>query len=124
MSQTQGVVLSMIMVQSTFKLNPESRESVMDLMKEMVRLCRKEHGCMSYEYYEGITDSCQVILLQEWKDAECLQEHYRTEHMADFLERLNDYLASPVTTRSYVSQESKISTPNLSKKRKPEQTLH
>ena len=114
----------MIMVQSTFKLNPESRESVMDLMKEMVRLCRKEHGCMSYEYYEGITDSCQVILLQEWKDADCLQEHYRTEHMADFLERLNDYLASPVTTRSYVSQEPKISTPTVSQKRKPEQTLH
>ena len=114
----------MIMVQSTFKLNPGSRESVMDLMKEMVRLCRKEHGCMSYEYYEGITDSCQVILLQEWKDADCLQEHYRTEHMADFLERLNDYLASPVPTRSYVSPESKISTPSSSEKRKPEQTLH
>ena len=114
----------MIMVQSTFKLNPGSRESVMDLMKEMVRLCRKEHGCMSYEYYEGITDSCQVILLQEWKDADCLQEHYRPEHMADFLERLNDYLASPVTTRSYVSQESKISTPTMKEKRKPEQTIH
>ena len=114
----------MIMVQSTFKLNPENKESVTDLMKEMVRLCRKEHGCISYEYYEGITDSCQVILLQEWKDADCLQEHYRTEHMADFLEKLNDYLVSPVTTRSYESQESKISTPTMSQKRKPEQTLH
>ena len=56
----------MIMVQSTFQLNPESKNSVMTLMKEMVGLCREEHGCISYEYYEGITDSCQIILLQEW----------------------------------------------------------
>ena len=102
----------MIMVQSTFQLNPDNKESVMSLMKEMVRLCRKEHGCLSYEYYEGITDSCQIILLQEWQNADCLQE------------KLNDYLASPVTTRSYVSQESKISAPAASEKRKPEQTIH
>ena len=114
----------MIMVQSTFQLNSDNKESVMNLMKKMVRLCRKEHGCVSYEYYEGITDSCQVILLQEWENADCLQEHYRTEHMANFLEKLNDYLASPVTTRSYVSQESKLSAPTINEKRKPQQTIH
>ena len=114
----------MIMVQSTFQLNPESKSSVMTLMKKMVGLCRKEHGCISYEYYEGITDSCQIILLQEWENADCLQEHYRTEHMADFLEKLSGFLKTPVSTRSYVSEEPKISAPAISEKRKPEQTIH
>ena len=114
----------MIMVQSTFQLNPESKNSVMTLMKEMVSLCREEHGCISYEYYEGITDSCQIILLQEWENADCLQEYYRTEHMADFLEKLSGFLKTPVSTRSYVSEESKISAPTINEKRKPEQTIH
>jgi len=57
----------MIMVQSTFQLDADNKDDVIRLMKNMVRLCRQEHGCLSYEYYEGVTDPYQVILLQEWE---------------------------------------------------------
>ena len=95
----------MIVVQSTFQLLPESKNEALELMRNMVRLCRQEHGCLAYEYFEGLTDTNQVVLLQEWEDADCLQEHYQTDHMADFLDKLGDYLESPVNTRSYISQE-------------------
>ncbi|MDG2420278.1 MAG: putative quinol monooxygenase [Gammaproteobacteria bacterium] len=117
----------MIMVQSTFQLDPENKGSVIRLMKKMVQLCRQEHGCLSYEYYEGMTDSCQIILLQEWENADCLQDHYQTDHMADFLNKLSKYLESPVTTRSYVSQEAQASAstnPTNEDLPKPEQTIH
>ena len=84
----------MIMVQSTFQLIPDSREEALKLMKNMVRLCRLEHGCLSYEYFEGVTETNQVILLQEWKDADCLQEHYHTDHMEAFIGKLGDFLES------------------------------
>ena len=95
----------MIMVQSTFHLLPDSRQEVMALMKNMVRLCRQESGCISYEYFEGITDANQVILLQEWTDAESLQDHYQTDHMDEFLGKLGEFLESPVVTRSFVSPD-------------------
>ncbi len=119
----------MIMVQSTFQLDPENKDEVIRLMKHMVRLCRQEHGCLSYEYFEGVTDPYQIILLQEWENADCLQEHYQTDHMADFLSKLGNYLDSPVSTRSYVSQEeSAISTHSSEQSSedlpKPEQTIH
>lgn len=115
----------MIMVQSTFLLEATNKDAVIKLMKKMVRLCRQEHGCLSYEYYEGVTDPCRVILLQEWESADCLQEHYQTDHMADFLSKLGKYLESPVSTRSYVSQEETTASAHSSNDLpKPEQTIH
>ncbi len=95
----------MIMVQSTFNLVPETKDEALRLMKNMVRLCRKEHGCLSYEYFEGITDPNQVVLFQEWESADALQGHFETAHMEEFLGKLGRLLQTPVTTRSYVSQD-------------------
>lgn len=115
----------MIMVQSTFHLVSESRPEAIELMKNMVRLCRQEHGCLNYEYFEGLTDSNQVVLLQEWENADCLQGHYQTAHMEEFLAKLGDYLESEVTTRSYASQdEPRVSSKSNDELAKPEQTIH
>lgn len=115
----------MIMVQSTFQLDPEKKDEVISLMKNMVRLCRQEHGCLSYEYYEGVTDPYQIILLQEWESADCLQEHYQTDHMAGFLSKLKKYLDSPISTRSYVSdEETAVSARSNGYSPKSEQTIH
>ena len=94
-------------------------------MRNMVRLCRLEHGCLSYEYYEGVSDPHHVVLLQEWEDADCLQEHYQTDHMEDFLSKLGRLLESPVSTRSYVSQEeAPLTTQANDDLPSPEQTIH
>lgn len=115
----------MIMVQSTFHLLPGNRTEVIDLMKKMVGLSRAEKGCVSYEYFEGISDANQVILLQEWENAESLQDHYQTEHMDDFLSNLGQYLESPVVTRSYVSPEERtVASKMTDETPKPEQTIH
>ena len=116
----------MIMVQSTFHLRAESKSKAIALMKNMVRLCRQEHGCISYEYFEGISDSNQIILLQEWEIADCLQGHYQTDHMDDFMSKLVAYLERPILTRSYFSQEEEgaLASPISNDKPKPEQTVH
>jgi len=113
------------MVQSTFQLVAESKSEAIDLMKDMVRLCRQEHGCLSYEYFEGLTDTNQVVLLQEWENADCLQGHYQTAHMEEFLSKLGNYLQSEVSTRSYASQdEPRVTSTNNEDLAKPEQTIH
>lgn len=116
----------MIMVQSTFYLLAESKPKVIALMKNMVRLCRQERGCISYEYFEGVTDSNQIILLQEWENGECLQGHYQTKHMDNFMSCLVAYLEKPISTRSYFSQEEegKVARAMSNENPKPEQTVH
>jgi len=115
----------MIMVQSTFHLVAESKSEALELMKNMVRLCRQEHGCLSYEYFAGLTDTHQLILLQEWENADCLQAHYQTAHMEEFLGKLGSYLQSEVITRSYASQdEPRVTSAGSEGLAKPEQTIH
>jgi len=115
----------MIMVQSTFQLLPETKDTALRLMENMVHLSRQEEGCLQYEYFQGITDPNQVVLLQEWENADCLEDHYQTDHMEEFLGSLGQYLESPVSTRSYVAPESSAVKPALSDEPpKPEQTIH
>ncbi len=115
----------MIMVQSTFHLAADSKSEAIELMKNMVRLCRQEHGCLSYEYFEGLSDANHIVLLQEWENADCLQGHYETTHMEEFLGKLGNYLQSEVITRSYASQDEPPVTASISEElAKPEQTIH
>ena len=94
----------MIILQSTFDLHPDKVDEALELMREMMRLCRHEHGCRHYRYFQGIADPGEVLLLQEWDDADSLQGHYETDHMEKFVGKLGPLLRSPITTRSYVSQ--------------------
>ena len=114
------------MVQNTFQLLSNSKSEVIDLMKNMVQLCRKEQGCISYEYFEGITDPNQIILLQEWENADSLQAHYQTEHMDNFIKKLVQHLERPIVTRSYftLQEETAVASKKSSEKTKPQQTIH
>jgi quinol monooxygenase YgiN len=113
------------MVQSTFHLLSKSKSKVIDLMKNMVLLSRKEQGCKSYEYFEGITDSNQIILLQEWESPESLQNHYQTEHIADFMDKLVEHLEKPITTLSYISQEdAAVAAKKNGEESEPQPTIH
>ena len=115
----------MIIVHSTFQLIPETKSEALQLMQNMVRLCRQEYGCLNYEYYEGITETNRVILLQEWENADCLQAHYQTEHMDEFITELAPHLESPIVTRSYMAQEdAPVSSKSSGSAPKPEQTIH
>lgn len=115
----------MIMVQSTFHLLADGKSKVIELMKHMVKQSLAEPGCLNYEYFQGITDDNQIILLQEWEDAESLQDHYQTEHMDNFLAELGQYLESPVVTRSYVAPDEQAVAAKMSEEAaKPEQTIH
>lgn len=98
----------MIMVQSTFFLVDETKDEALELMKVMVGDSRRESGCVSYEYFAGITEANQVVLLQEWTDAESLQGHYQSAHMEEFLGKLGLYLESEVITRTYASPDEPI----------------
>jgi quinol monooxygenase YgiN len=115
----------MIMVQSTFHLLESGKAEVIELMREMVTLCLQEPGCISYEYFSGLTKPNQVILLQEWKNAEFLQEHYQTEHMEKFLQNLSKHLEKPVVTQSFISPDSRVTAAKLNDDApKSEQTIH
>ncbi|MFT7242871.1 MAG: quinol monooxygenase YgiN [Candidatus Azotimanducaceae bacterium] len=91
----------MIIVHGTFPIKPELREEALELMRQMSVASRDEYGCVSYEFFMGISDSNTFLLFQEWDNAEALQGHFQTDHMEVFLKSLPDVLNGEVMTRRY-----------------------
>ncbi len=91
----------MIIVHGTFPIKPALRNDALDMMKRMAAASRAEYGCISYEFYIGLSDPNTLLLFQEWESVDALQGHFETNHMEDFLKELPDVLDGEVSTRRY-----------------------
>ncbi|HIG41916.1 MAG TPA: antibiotic biosynthesis monooxygenase [Gammaproteobacteria bacterium] len=91
----------MIIVHGTFPVNPNHRDDALELMRKMSLASRAELGCVSYEFYVGLTSPNTLLLFQEWESVDALQDHFQTDHMEEFLKALPDVLDGEVSTRRY-----------------------
>ena len=70
----------------------------------MADLTRGEMGCISYDFYVGLSDPNTLMLFQEWQSMEALMGHFQTEHMDEFLRELPDIVSGEITTKRYAVQ--------------------
>ncbi len=91
----------MIIVHGIFPIKPDSRDDALEVMRRMAIASRAEAGCISYEFYIGLTDPNTLLLFQEWESVDALQGHFETSHMDEFLALLPDVLDGEVSTRRY-----------------------
>ena len=70
-------------------------------MQDMARFSRQESGCITYEFYVGLSNPNLVLLFQEWSSVEALESHWETDHMKTFLGQLPQILDGEVATRRY-----------------------
>lgn len=96
----------MIIVHGTFPVKPEFRDEALEMMRRMSLASKAEFGCISYEFYVGLTDVNTLLLFQEWESVEALQGHFETDHMEEFLQRLPEILDGEVSTRRYEVKSS------------------
>jgi quinol monooxygenase YgiN len=96
----------MIIVHGTFPVKPELRDEALEMMTRMATASRAEVGCVSYEFYVGLTDPNTMLLFQEWESFEAMQGHFETDHMDEFVRVLPELLAGEVATRRYEVKSS------------------
>ncbi len=94
----------MIIVHGTIPLRPDSREEALRLARRMAVATREENGCISYDFYVGLSDPNTLLLFQEWESMDALMGHFQTEHMDEFLRELPDLVSGEITTRRYAVQ--------------------
>ena len=100
----------MIIVHGTFPVKADVRDDALELMRQMASASRAEDGCVSYEFYVGLSDPNTLLLFQEWESVEALQGHFDTDHMEEFLRVLPNVLDGEVATRRY---EVKVSSDSI-----------
>ena len=57
----------MIIVHGKFPIKKAFREEALRLMQRMSVASREEFGCISYEFYIGLSDPNTMLLFQEWE---------------------------------------------------------
>ncbi|MEC8644477.1 MAG: putative quinol monooxygenase [Pseudomonadota bacterium] len=91
----------MIIIHGSFPIKSEGREEAIKKMQDMARCSRQESGCLTYEFYVGLSNPNLVLLFQEWSSVEALESHWETDHMKTFLGQLPKILDGEVATRRY-----------------------
>lgn len=94
----------MIIVHGTIPVKQEVRDEALDLARTMAAATRVEPGCVSYDFYVGLTEPNKLMLFQEWESMEALMAHFKTDHMEAFLRELPELLDGEITTRRYAVQ--------------------
>ncbi len=94
----------MIIVQGTIPIRPDCREQALKLARGMTEATRAEPGCISYDFYVGLSDPNTLMLFQEWDSMEALMRHFQTVHMEEFLRVLPTVVSGQITTRRYAVQ--------------------
>jgi quinol monooxygenase YgiN len=99
-----------IIVHGTIPIRPECRERALELARAMAEATQAEPGCISYDFYVGLSDANTLMLFQEWESMEALTKHFQTPHMEEFLRALPAVVSGEILTRRYsvqrVSQEA------------------
>ena len=91
----------MIIVHGTMPIKPDCRDQALSLAREMSIATQAEDGCISYDFYVGLSDPNTLVLLQEWESMEALSAHFRTRHLREFLRELPNVVAGAIVTRRY-----------------------
>lgn len=94
----------MIIVHGTIPIRPDCREQALNLARRMADATREELGCISYDFYIGLSNPNTLMLFQEWENMESLMGHFQTEHMDEFLKQLPDVVSGEITTKRYAVQ--------------------
>jgi quinol monooxygenase YgiN len=93
-----------IIVQGTIPLRPDCRDQALKLARAMAEATQAEPGCISYDFYVGLSDADTLMLFQEWESMEALMRHFQTPHMEEFLRALPALVSGEITTRRYAVQ--------------------
>ena len=62
----------------------EKRMEVINLCREMLEPSRAEAGCISYRFYQELTDENSFFFYEEWSDQGAIDDHTATEHYLKF----------------------------------------
>ena len=94
----------MIIVHGSIPIRPDCRERALELARAMTEATQSELGCISYDFYVGLSDPNTLMLFQEWENMDALMGHFQTEHMDEFLRELPNVVSGEITTRRYAVQ--------------------
>lgn len=98
----------MIVVTGTAKVKGEHKDEALTHARTLMEATRQEPGCIAYMWGEDLDDPNQVVIYEEWENADAQQAHSGSPHFAEFLTNVASLMAGASLTLYEVTNSQKL----------------
>ncbi len=91
----------MIVIAGTIPIKPDAWEEAKQLAGRLEEATRKEPGCLMYTFHIDRTKPSTFFIFEEWESDAALAQHFKTEHMKEFMQLAPKLLAGAVNAKKY-----------------------
>ncbi len=91
----------MLVVAGYVRIDKDHLPGAVLAARKMMEETRKEPGCISYSFAMDLLDDSVIRIFEEWDDAQALQAHFQTKHMAEFRKTLAGLNLQEMSMRRY-----------------------
>ena len=96
----------MIVVVGRVRTDEQRRERLVQIGQTVAAASRLETGCISYRLYEDTELANDFVFIEEWESEESLQQHFASDHVADFMKSIFDARAAPPDVKFHTIESS------------------
>ena len=87
---------------------PGEIERLKDCSLEMLEKTRAETGCISYSFARALDDPNTMMIQECWEDAEALDAHMKSAHMAGFNKAISQADILGADIKRYDSEKESV----------------
>lgn len=91
-------------VVAEFRALPGQEDRLRTALEAMIEPSLTEPGCRVYQPFTNPNDATHMVLVEEWTDAQALEEHFTTPHFDHVRGVLDQILAEPLVIRRLVAE--------------------
>ena len=96
----------MIIIHSTYIVQPEKKAYAHQLMVHMANIALRTEACISYEFFSSLDQAEKILLTQEWHSLTDVENHYQSNPVRQLIKELPKVLANQVETRTFLNQSA------------------
>lgn len=85
----------MIVVVGRVSTDPAKRAQLIEVAQKVAAASREEAGCISYRVFEDTEQPNHFVFVEEWAGEDALQQHFRTPHIAEFMQAIPGTIVAP-----------------------------
>jgi quinol monooxygenase YgiN len=85
----------MIVVVGRVRSDADKRAALIEVGQAVAVASRAEAGCIDYRLYADTENANEFVFVEEWESDEALRLHFKTPHIAEFMQAVPATLVAP-----------------------------
>ncbi|MEZ5321759.1 MAG: putative quinol monooxygenase [Microthrixaceae bacterium] len=98
----------MIVITGTIGVAADSLGAALSAIATLEARTREEDGCLEYGFWQSPNEPTLLAVVERWRDADSLDAHMASAHMAEFLTTVGPMVTSSALDRHDVSATTKL----------------